>query len=72
MEVEVLTGTAQRPSLLLLQIDGEVIAGGNDQYIALSPANARNKNNIVKILEKAGAIEGKDMKDKPVNTFQIK
>ena len=57
---------------LLLERGAEVNARDSNQYTALSLAKANQKSDVVKILEKAGGIEGKDIQEATAKSFTIK
>lgn len=52
-------------------MSAEISARDSGQFTALSRAKEHQKSVVVEILEKAGAIEGKSLKEKIVKTFHI-
>jgi ankyrin repeat protein len=57
---------------LLVEKGAEINSRDSGQYTALSLAKAHQKSEVAEILEKAGAVEGKDPKEETIKTFQIK
>jgi ankyrin repeat protein len=70
--IEVLIDRNADAIKLLLERGAEVNARDNQQYTALSLTGVHKFSDIVEILEKASAVEGKNIKDRTVKKYQIK